>query len=142
MVKAIRHEGRDLTNAVLELKSREQVSGVEILITSRVTDINGQVVDEKNAPMYDATVLLFPVDADRWFENSRSVRATRPDQQGRWQLKALPAGDYLAVALDYIEADAWQDPEYLESVRRYAQRVTIAEGGAEMVTLKVVVPKQ
>jgi hypothetical protein len=142
MVKGIRHEGRDMTDAVLELKSREQVSGVEVLITNRVTEINGQVVDAKNAPVHDATVLLFPVEAERWFESSRSVRATRPDQQGRWQLKALPAGDYLAVALDYIEVDAWQDPEYLESVRRYARRVTISEGAAQTVSLKVVVPEQ
>jgi protocatechuate 3,4-dioxygenase beta subunit len=141
MVKAIRHEGRDITNAVLELKSREQISGVEILVTDRVTEIVGRVADEKNAPVYDATVLLFPVDADRWFENSRSVRATRPDQQGHWQVKGMPAGEYLAIALDYIEVDAWQDPEYLESVRRYAQRVTITEEAGAMVTLKVVVPK-
>ncbi|HJR61139.1 MAG TPA: carboxypeptidase-like regulatory domain-containing protein [Vicinamibacterales bacterium] len=142
MVKSIRHEGRDISAAVLELKSREQISGVEILITNRVTEIGGQVVDDKNVPVGEATVLLFPVDADRWFENSRSIRATRPDQQGRWQIKTLPAGDYLAVALDYIEVDAWQDPEYLESLRRYAERVTISEAAPRTVSLKVVVPKQ
>lgn len=140
MVKSIRHEGRDIMDAALELKHGEQVHGVEILITNRVTEINGQVVDGKNAPVGEATVLLFPVDASRWYENSRAVRATRPDQQGRWQLKGLPAGEYLAVALDYVENDAWQDPEYLESLREKATKVTIVEGASEAVALRIVVP--
>ena len=68
------------------------------------------------------------------------MRATRPDQQGRWQLKGLPAGDYLAVALDYMENDAWQDPEYLESLREKATKVTIVEGASEAVALRIVIP--
>ena len=140
MVKSIRHEGRDIMDAALELKHGEQVHGVEILITNRVTEINGQVVDDRNAPVGEATVLLFPVDANRWYENSRAVRATRPDQQGHWQLKGLPAGEYLAVALDYVENDAWQDPEYLESLREKATKVTIVEGASEAVALRIVRP--
>lgn len=30
-------------------------------------------------------------------------------------MKGLPPGEYLAVALDYVDEDAWNDPEYLES---------------------------
>lgn len=141
MVKSIRHEGRDIMDAALELKSGEGVSGVEILITDRVTEINGQVVDGTNAPVGEATVLVFPVDANRWYENSRAIRATRPDQQGRWQLKGLPAGEYLAVALDYVENDAWQDPEYLESLRENSTKVQIVEGATEAVALKLVASK-
>lgn len=141
MVKHIRHDGRDIADTALELRSGEQLTGVEITITNRVTQISGQVVDERSVPVGEATVLLFPAQAERWYENSRAVRATRPDQQGRWQLKAMPPGEYLALALDYMEVDAWQDPEYLESLRRYAERVTINEGGAHTLALKVVVPK-
>jgi hypothetical protein len=141
MVKHVRHDGRDITDEAIELRSGQQLTGVEIMITNRVTQIDGQVVDEKSAPVGDATVLLFPANADHWYENSRAIRATRPDQQGRWQLKAMPAGDYLAIALDYMEVDAWQDPEYLESLRRHAERVTISEGSAHSLTLKVVIPK-
>ena len=141
MLKAVRHEGREITEDVIELGSRQQLSGVEVVITNRLTEIDGQVVDEKNAPVGDATVLLFPSDENRWYENSRAIRATRPDQQGRWQLKTMPAGEYLAVALDYMEVDAWQDPEFLASLKTAATRVTIREGQAGNVSLKVVVPK-
>ena len=141
MVKSIRLAERDVTDTVFELKSGERINGFEILVTNKVTEIGGQVVDDKNTPVGEATVLLFPADADRWYENSRAIRATRPDQQGRWQLKGLPAGEYLAVALDYMEVDAWQDPDFLESLRRHATRATIADATPQTVALKVVAPK-
>lgn len=142
MVKSITHQGRELADAVLELKSGEEVTGVEILITSRVTEATGNVVDAGGAPVGDATVLLFPADPSRWYENARAIRATRPDQQGRWQLKAMPAGEYLAVAMEYMEVDAWQDPEFLESLRRHGTKLAIADGGSQSVSLRVVVPER
>jgi protocatechuate 3,4-dioxygenase beta subunit len=138
MLKSIRLAGRDITDAPLELKSGEQLNGVEILVTNRLTELSGQVVDATKTPVGDATVLIFPADADRWYENARAIRATRPDQKGRWQLKGLPAGDYLAIAREYIEVDAWQDPEFLESLRKEATRVAITEGTAHSVPLEVV----
>jgi hypothetical protein len=142
MLKSIKHEGREITDGVLELRSGEQVAGVEILISRRVTEASGQIVDGKGNPVGDATVILFPVEEERWFESSRAVRAARPDQQGRWRLMALPAGDYFAIAMDYVEVDAWQDPEYLAGLRDQASRITIPDGGAASANLTLVVPKQ
>lgn len=142
MLKKVMHEGRDITDKIIELRSGEQLTGVEVHISNRVTELAGQVVNDKGIPVGEATVLVYPADADSWFEHSRSIRLARPDQQGRWQLKGLPAGDYLAVALEYIEDVAWQDPEYLESMRRYAEKVTIQDGGAHTLPLRLTVPKQ
>src|SRR5437773_3829064 len=142
MVKSIKREGRDLADSWLQLASGEELSGIDVLLTSRVTRIEGQLLDERNQPLRDATVLVFPSDADKWFESSKSIRAARLDQQGRWQAKGLPAGEYLAIALDYVADGAWNDPDYLESLRRDARKVTLADGGSETVALKVIVPKQ
>jgi len=142
MVKSISRDGRDLADSWLQLGNGEELSGIDVLLTSRVTKIDGQLLDEKNQPLRDATVLIFPNDADKWFENSKTIRAARLDQQGRWQAKGLPAGEYLAIALDYVEDGAWNDPEYLESLRRDAHKVTLTDGGSETLALKVVVPKQ
>ena len=65
------------------------------------------------------------------------VRSARPDQQGKFQIKGLPAGDYLAVAIDYVEDGMWNDPEYLESVRRYGEKVRLGESGSQTVALKL-----
>lgn len=99
------------------------------------------MTDEKQVPVHEATVLVFPTDAEKWFENARAVRAARPDQQGEWHVKGLPAAEYLAVALDYVEDGAWHDPEFLESLRQYATTVQLGEGGSETVALRLTVPK-
>jgi hypothetical protein len=66
--------------------------------------------------------------------------SARPDQQGGWRIKGMPPGEYLAVAVDYIEDGQWNDPEFLESVQRYAQKVTLTDGGSQAVALRLVAP--
>jgi len=85
----------------------------------------------------DGTVIVFANDGSKWSEDSRFVRSARPDQQGQFQIKGLPAGEYLAVAADYVQEGMWNDPEYLEGLRRYAQRVALTDGEARSVTLKL-----
>ena len=142
MLKAVTHEGRDISDAPIDLGSGQELTNVEVVISSRVTIVGGRLEDEKKLPIRDATVLLFDADAQKWFESSRRIRATRPDQDGQWQIKGLPSGEYLAIALDYVEDGAWNDPEYLEALKRDAQTITIADGSSQVVSLKLVIPKQ
>ena len=97
-------------------------------------------MDDKGAPLVDGTVIAFADDAAKWSDGSRWVRAVRPDQQGRYQIQGLPPGDYLAVAVDYVEDGAWNEPEYLDSIRRHGQRLTLSEAETRSVTLKPVTP--
>jgi hypothetical protein len=142
MVKQILHGDRDVTDAILELKAAEELRDVQIILTDRVTSVGGQLTDHAGKPVHDATVLVFAANAEKWFESSRSVKAGRPDQQGQWRIKGLAPGDYLGVALEYIEDGSWNDPEYLESLRGAAVRFTIGEGDSQSLALKLTVPKQ
>lgn len=137
-VRAILHDGQDITDAPLSLKTGEQLTGVQVMVINRLTKITGQIVDQKGAPVTDGTLIVFPADSTKWFDNSRAVRAARPDQQGECQVKGLPPGEYLAVAVDYVEDGLWYDPDYLESLRRYAQKLTIADAQSQTVTIKLV----
>jgi protocatechuate 3,4-dioxygenase beta subunit len=142
MLKSIVHDGKDITDTLVELGSGQELNDVQVVITSRVTTFEGRLADDKNQPVRDATVLVFDADQEKWFESTRRVRATRPDQDGQWRLRGMPAGEYLAIALDYVEDGAWNDPEYLEALRRDASAVTLAEGATAAVALKVVAPKR
>ncbi len=142
MLKAVMHDGRDITDALVALGSGQALSDVQVILTNRVTSVSGRLESDRKTPLRDATVLVFDADATKWYESSRRVRSTRPDQDGQWQIKGLPPGEYLAIALDYVEDGAWNDPEYLEGLMRDSERLTLAEAGAETVVLKLVVPKQ
>ena len=138
MVKSIRYHGRELADAPLELKNGEQISGLQIVITNRVTSVSGTLMDRNGSPMADGTVIVFTVEREKWFEGSRFVRGVRPDGKGRYVVKGLPSGDYLAVGVEYAEDGAWFEPAYLESLHEQAQRVTIVAGRARTVALRVV----
>jgi protocatechuate 3,4-dioxygenase beta subunit len=140
MVKAILHGGRDITDEPIELKSGESLTGVQVIVTDRVSTLTGQLSDDQGAPLTDATILVFADDSGRWADDSRAVRAVRPDQDGQYKIKGLPAGAYLAIALDYVEDGMWNDPEYLESLRSHAQKLTVAEASAQTMALKLVDP--
>ena len=139
-VKAVLQDGRDITDALLAPKNGETVSGVQVILVNRTTSVVGQLTDDKGAPLADATIIVFAADAEKWAEDSRFVKATRPDQQGQYRIAGLPPGEYLAIAVDYVQDGLWNDPEYLESMRRYAQRLTLTEGGAQAILLKLTTP--
>jgi protocatechuate 3,4-dioxygenase beta subunit len=139
-VKSILHNGRDVTDAAIEMKSGEELTGVQVIVTDRVTTVVGQLVDDKAVPIADGTVIVFAGEAEKWSDGSRYVRAVRPDHQGQYQIKGLPAGDYLAVALDYVQDGMWNDPEYLTSIRGYAQKLSLNEGDSRTISLKLIVP--
>jgi hypothetical protein len=139
-VKAILHEGRDISDTPIELKSGETMSGVQVVVSKRVTTVAGQLLDDKGGPLVDGTVIVFADDVAKWSDDSRWVRAVRPDQQGRYQIQGLPPGEYLAVAVDYVEEGLWNDPEYLDSIRRHGQRVTLTDAESRSLTLKPITP--
>jgi hypothetical protein len=139
-VKAVMHDGRDIAELPIELRSGETLSGVQVIVTKRVTSLTGQLVDDKGGPLSDGSVIVFAEDSTKWVEDSRFVRSSRPDQSGRWRIRGLPPGDYLAVAVDTVEDGQWNEPEYLESIRRYGQKVTLVEAGDHTVALKLVTP--
>jgi hypothetical protein len=141
-LKAVLHDGRDIADQPIELKSGEILAGVQVILTNRVTVVTGQLADSQGTALVDGTVIVFASNSDRWVEESRFVKATRPDQQGQWQIKGLPPGDYLAVAVESVEDGQWNEPDYLESIRRYGQKLSLTEAGSQSVSLKLVTPGQ
>jgi hypothetical protein len=136
-VKSILQDGRDISDAVVELQSGEELPGVQVIVTNRVTSVGGQVVDGKGAALTDGTVIVFADDPDKWSEDSRWVRAVRTDAQGQYQVRGLPPGEYLAVALEYAEDGIWNDPDYLGSLRRDAPKLTLHESEASTLSLRL-----
>ena len=140
MVKAIRREGRDISEAPLELKSGGVLPEIDIVLTNRVTVVAGRLADNRGIPLAKGSVVVFADDPVKWGAGSRFVRTVPPDQDGRWEIKGLPAGDYLGVAVEYLEENIWNDPEYLESLRAYAERFALNDGAAHTLALKIVTP--
>ncbi|OFW26538.1 MAG: hypothetical protein A3H97_05870 [Acidobacteria bacterium RIFCSPLOWO2_02_FULL_65_29] len=136
-IKSMLYDGREIGDTPLEARGGEEIAGVQVILTDRVTSVSGRFTDEKGAPVTDGTVIVFAEEADKWSEDSRFVRSARPDQQGEYRVRGLPPGDYLAVALTYVEDGMWNDPEYLETLRASAEKLRLQEAGTATLSLKL-----
>jgi hypothetical protein len=135
-IKSIEINEKDYVDTPVELTGGRQVDGARIVLSNRFPTLTGQITDEKGNPS-EGTVLLFPGDASKWLEAAGTSRSARPDQSGHYRLEAVRPGDYLAVALDYVQQWQVNDPDFLEELRDKATKVTLEEGQSTQLALKL-----
>lgn len=136
-LKSVIHDGIDVTDSGHEFKAGQHISGVEIRLTQRATTLMGTVQDARGAALPDYTVVAFAADPAKWGFQTRFVRSARPDQEGRFSIRALPPDDYLVVALEYVETGQELDPEQLEKWKTLGTKVMLAEGETKTLLLKL-----
>jgi hypothetical protein len=137
MLKAVRLNGQDITDTPLDVTPGQTVGGVQVVLTDRVTEVNGRIADARNNAVTDVTVVIFPADEDKWVYQSRFISAARPDQDGRFSIRGLPAyDDYLAIAVQGLEDGQAGDPEFLATARDQATRLSLKDGDARTLDLR------
>ena len=137
-LKAVRLNGQDITDTGAEFKPGDAVTGLDVVLTPRPTQLSGTVTGAGGAQVKDYTVVVFSDDQQRWtLPQTRWVAGVRPDQDGRFQVRNLPPGSYYAVAVDYIEQGAWGDPDMLIRFRDVATTFSLREGEAKTLDLKI-----
>jgi Carboxypeptidase regulatory-like domain len=135
-VKAIRANGRDITDTALEFRGSEGAN-VQVVLTDRISEVSG-TVKASGQPVSAASVVLFPDDPAQWAFPSRRVRMVRVDQTGVFRARSLPPGGYLAFAVDYLEQGEFQDPVFLERMRGRATAFSLNDGDNKNVDLTLV----
>ncbi len=135
-VRSITIDGRDVTDSLIDLKNG-QTASARVVLTDRVTQVTGAVSPRPR--MGDARVVVFSDDATKWTYPSRFVTTTRADENGRFRISGLPAGErYLATAVEYLEDGEETDAEFLERMRASATSFTLAEAGRATLDLRLV----
>jgi len=135
MLKSVRVNGNDITDSGVDFKSGESITGIEVTLTSKLTEVNGTVKDASQQ-VKDYTVVVFADEPQKWtLPNSRYITGSRPDQEGRFQIKNLPAGGYLAIAVDYLAQGEWNDPDVLERLKARATSFSVKEGETKTLNL-------
>jgi hypothetical protein len=139
-LKTITLNGEDITDRPYEFKSGNNVTGVVVTLTDRLTDLSGSVRDNKGQAMKDYVLVIFPQDSKLWTGQSRFIRTARPNQQGTFSLKGLPPGRYLAAPLESLENGAQNDPALLEQLRPRAKSFALNDGEKMTLTLDMPSP--
>jgi Carboxypeptidase regulatory-like domain len=145
-LKSVMANGVEITDVVLKFGTPdESLSDVQVILTNQLTELVTTATNARGQVTRDYTLLAFPSDREKWYAGSRGFRRVRPEPAGYADVKGLPAGDYfvapvygMSVLKDGV--DAWQDPEFLESIAQRATRATLNDGQKLSISARVILP--
>jgi hypothetical protein len=139
VLKSVVYNGQDVTDAGVDFRPGEDVSGIAIQLTSTTQTVTGTVSSEGNGDLLkDYTVVVFPDDPQKWtLPQNRWMSSARPDQDGRYRVTSLPTGRYYAIAVDYVAQGDWQDPDWLARAAKKATAFTLEDGANKTLDLKL-----
>jgi hypothetical protein len=129
-------DGKDVTDTPIDFDRTPEISGFEIVMTQKRAEVAGDVSDA-TGPVSDYVAVVFPQNRQQWAPQSRYIATGRPDQKGQFQVRGLPPGAYLVSAVEYLEPGEERDPEVLRRLADAATAVTVADGEAKRVSLRL-----
>ena len=138
-LKAVYVSGRETTDTPISLDGREQLTGVQIVVTDRITHVAVTVTDEKGQPADTAYAFVLPDDPNKLIPGSRFQRTMVTSSSSMpARFDALPAGDYVGLAFTSRPQDLdIYDPDFLERARKIGLKFSLREGETKDVTLKL-----
>ena len=128
--------GQDVTDTALDFRERD-VNGLELELTTRLSSVTGMLVGTDGKPASDLSIAIFSEDETKWNALSRHVTLARPSGDGAFTVRGLPAGNYVAAAIQPSVGGEWQDPAFLRKLRFSADavRFSLSDGGTARVTV-------
>ncbi len=137
MIKSVTLDGQDITDRPLDLAGRRTMSDVRVTLTDKIAQISGYVTDARGQNLSDYVVVVQPADQQEPVVANRLVKAARPDTNGRFEVRGLRPGRYLATALESMEQNRQYSPEFQKQLRRGAREFTVREGETMSLDLRL-----
>lgn len=129
--------GQDTLDVPFLVQPNQIVSDALVSFTDRAAQVTGSVLNAASVAAPEYTVILFPADPALWLPQARRIQGMRPSADGSYTFRNLPAGTYLVVARDDVEAGEWFDPAVLQRLAPAAVRITLADGEQKIQDVRV-----
>ena len=90
------------------------------------------------SPATDYVLVVFSGDPRYRLAPSRRTHHVRPDINGRFIVRNLPAGEYLLAAVTDIEPGQWNDRAFLNELAAASPiKITLAEGDKKVQDIRI-----
>jgi hypothetical protein len=139
LIKSVIVNGHDHTYMPLDTSAGDNLTNVVVTFTNVQQSVDGIVTDATGAAVDGATVVVFPAEFAQWTNYGLTpprIRSMRTPATGGFRFRAVPAGDYYAVALPGGPTDIWQTSGFFQRAQSVATRFTVASGETKALTLK------
>jgi len=133
-VKSIHLDRVDVDGQAVDMSSGTRQ--LQIVLTEQISGVSGMVVDRNGRTLPGYSVVVFADDERRWTPNSRFVMAARSSQDGRFRLKDVPPGDYLAVAVPSLSFRAWTNTDVLLRLQSIATKLQVTDGEQKTISIR------
>lgn len=127
-LRSVTIDGREAIDNPVTLRSGQKLANVTLTFSDKLTELTGVLSDDRGTPLTEYTVLAFTTDSSLWRPQARHIMTARPDQNGKYQMRGLPAGEYFVVAVDPTEQGEWYEPAFLDQHRAGAARLVLGDG--------------
>ena len=127
-VRSVTFGGDDFTDAPLDLAGRSSIDGIVITMTDKVSNVSGSVADGNGKPVSQYVVVVQPADQKEPRVAARFVRTARPDTNGRFEIRNIRPGRYVATAIEALEEGRQFAPEFQRELQRGAREFSVKEG--------------
>ena len=130
-------DGDEIADTPIDFTGKTSVADVRITLTDKLTSVNGRVTDAKGQNVSEYVVVIQPADQKEAIAAARLVKAARPDTNGRFEVRGLRPGRYVATAIESMEQNRHYSPEFQKELRRGAQEFTVKEGETLALDLRL-----
>jgi hypothetical protein len=134
-VKSIRMGSADVLNEGIHISSPPEAV-LEIVIGANAGRIEGAIVNSRNDPLPNRTVVLVP-DV-RFRQRSDLYKVVTTDSAGVFHMQGITPGDYKLFAWDNVETGSWENPDFIQAYENAGRPLHISEGSRENLQLPVI----
>jgi hypothetical protein len=136
-LKSILLDGRDITDLPIDFGA-SAAGNLEVVLTQQRTRVTGTALDNESKPVTDYAIVVFAEDRDKWIPYTRMIGAERADRHGRFSIEGLPAGQYRAAAIEYLDEGQERDPEVLKRLENRASPLVLTDGESKTISLQLI----
>jgi hypothetical protein len=136
-MKSVTLNGADITDTPIDIPSTGDISGIEITLTDTLTRLSGTVTNARREAVKDYVVVILPERLKEGILPGRFTRTVRPNQEGRYEIRGLPAGNYLVVAVPTFEFGHEWDPAFRKQAEPTAKRFRLTHGQTATLDLEL-----
>jgi uncharacterized protein (DUF2141 family) len=130
--------GVDVSDIAFEVDGSRNIEDVVITLTDRPAEISGRLQNADGNPAPDYVLVVFSADPRFHVARTRRTQQIRPDIDGRFIVRNLPAGDYFISAVTDIEPNQWNDPAFLATLAASSPiRIAVAEGDRKLQDIRI-----
>jgi hypothetical protein len=120
----VEYQGADITDQPWTFDYKEVKPGFRLVFTDVQTIVRGWVTPPRRDDIQSFAVVAFTANSVHWRPNSRHVELTYPDALGRYEIRGLPAGNYMVAATRDVDISDLGNPKTFD--RLAALRTTVS----------------